>query len=453
MKIPVLDLGCLVRKIKNQVKKQIEELKSVTRFKSNPLLNGTLKDGLLRIRITNRCNGKCRYCGIKYWSTEEQKRSMPEKWLYNYCVPLYEQIKILLLTGGDAFVAKESWNYCNFISCNYPQVTLFTESNGIAFDKKWQELAADNLFRTHFSLNATTEEIYKKGVWEGEGAVTAFRKIRENMFSYIDLLKSKDLEVFAPSFSMVINKDTACDVRNFIKMCLVMGASLSMFYFDYTESNMGEPFFGNPETSRNALRQLMEIERVLAKKFFVYFRLWIPLEESRQMQEEVEKIPLKKLEKKYADLLDLAKDRSMQEEYEERQRIRKEHGKKEFTFDEDWTPTIHQCKIGDNFVCSSPWTLLDIYPNGNIECCSWINPRIKILDYIKHDKIEWDSLYNSYKLKSLRDDMLRNDFNKCMVCCPLNPTCNDVAPPHKYGFDRVENNDDRYPSIKKSSHP
>lgn len=397
-----------------------------------------MNDGLLRIRITNKCNAKCRYCGIQFWTEENRNKTMDSKILYEYCKPLYENIKIILLTGGDPLIAKESFNYCKFISDNYPQITVMLESNGIAFDNKWQNLAMNNLIRTHFSINASDEYVYEKGCWPSDEGKNAYVKAEENIKTYIKLLKDNGLEMFAPSFSMVVNKDTAPDVRAFIKKSLSLGAQYSMFYFDYTENDMSSDYFGCPEISRSVLEELMKIERVLAKKFFVYFRLWIPLKESEIIQKKVESLPIEKLQSEYSDLIELAKDRSMEEEYKKRREIRKIKGKKEFTFEEDWTPTIRQTEKNNKKVCFAPFKELDIYPNGDVECCGWMTPRMKIDSFVKNNSIDWNKFFNSFKMKIIRNDMLNDNFNLCMKCCPLNPVYHSVCSPHQYGYDRIQ---------------
>lgn len=401
-------------------------------------LKTDFNDGLLRIRITNKCNAKCRYCGLLSWSKEEQNQSMNSKWLYDYCKPLYEKMKLVLITGGDALVAKESYNYCTFLSENYPHATIFTESNGIAFSKKWQKFAMENLFRTHFSINASTAEVYEKGVWAGSGAREAFEKVQNNLKSYMELLKENNLEVFAPSVSMVINNDTACDVEDFIKMSLRLRAQLVMFYFDYTENDMNSAYFGSPDIIRPVLKKLMEIERVLAKKFFVYFRLWIPVEESEAMQKLVDSVPIDALREKYCEIIELAQGRSMQKEFEQRQRIRKEFGKKTLTFDEDWTPTIHLTEINGKKVCFAPWAEIDLYPNGRLDFCGWFKPTLNLQDFIKDDKVSWDEILNSVEFLKYRKNILNGNFEGCMTCCPMNSIANELTPVHKYGYERKE---------------
>jgi tetratricopeptide (TPR) repeat protein len=400
-------------------------------------VESTMQDGLLRVRITNECNAKCRYCGIQFWDEKLRSLSLDKKMLYEYCKPLYEQIKILLLTGGEAIASKEGFEYARFLSQNYPRVTVFIESNGIAFTEKWRQLAKDNLFTMHFSINASNAQVFEAGCWASPGG-RAYTKALKHIESYIDMLRRDGLAVFAPDVSMVINKDTASDIRDFVRKALRMGARHTVFFFDYTENNMDAPYFGCPETSRPALEELMKLERVLARKFFVYFRLWIPLKEVELLQGKVDAMPLSDLKAEYADVLALAQNRSMRREHEERQRIRASRGKKIHTWDEDWTPTIRQTEIDGQNICFAPFKALDIYPGDTAECCGWISPRFRLADWIRDGAIDWDGLFNAQPMKRLRLDMLNGRFSLCQKCCPLNPHYNAVCPPHRYGYDRAE---------------
>ena len=398
--------------------------------------NHRIERGLLRLRITNRCNGRCRYCGLRSWSQEEQRQEMDPKWYYEYCKPLYEKISIVLVTGGDAYVAKESYNYMEFLSKNYPKITIATESNGIAFSKKFRELACENLFKTHFSLNASNAETFVKGCWDGSNGDVAYERSLENIRVYVELLREKNRLCFAPSFSMVINKDTAHDVVNFTRLALSLHAFSVNFYFDYTENNMEHPNFGNPETSRPALKQLMEIERVLAGKVHVYFRLWIPHEEPGRLQMEVDAIPIEELRERHKDLLELTKGRSMTEEFEERDRVRTESNKRSLTMEEDYSPTIRMTDVGGKSVCFAAWSELDLYPNGRIDFCGWYRPTLNIKDYIKDDMLNWDDILNSNEYKICRRNILNDNFQGCMSSCPMNSCTSEIVPPFKYGLER-----------------
>jgi len=410
------------------------------KIKDNPLYKSNLQDGLLRIRITLKCNAKCRWCSVaETFPKSTQKMSVDAKWLYDHCKPLYEKIKLLLITGGEPYVAKESYNYMKFISENYPHITIITESNGIAFGEKYRILAINNLFKTHFSINASNSEMYQKCCWGGESGKIAYEKALSNIKTYIDMLKEKNLLCFAPSLSMVVNKDNASDVLDFVKLALKMSSSQIVFYFDCGENNyMRNDYFTYPDILRPALKIFMELERVLAKKFFLYFRLWVPLKELEAMQQEVEKESIDDLKNKYGEILELAKNRSMKDESEKRNRIREQYGKKTLSFSEEWSCSIRMINIEGKEVCFAPWNELDIYPDGRIDFCGWFQATLSLHGFIKNNKVDWDKIINSPEYVVYRKNILNNDYTGCQICCPMNSASSEVIPVHKYGYDRIE---------------
>lgn len=387
----------------------------------DPLLYSTLQDGMLRVRITYKCNAKCRFCGMQTaYTAEQRKKSMDNIVLYDYLKPIYSQIKTLLLTGGDPLAHEESFAFCRFISKNYPHITIILETNGLAFTKKWQELAAENLMRVHISLNASSEAVFRKGCWEGDAGSKAFHRIRKNIEDYMTHLKEKGLEAFSPDVSMVINKDTASDVQEFVKYALSMGLAHCVFYFDYTETNITQDCFSRPEIFRPALYEMMKLERVLAEKFFLFYKLFIPLKEVSLMQHEIEGISIDALMGEYEDIATIAYERSMKLEYEARQAARLRTGKRGFRYGEEWAATLQHEQIKGISVCSSPFRLLDVYPDGRYECCSWINPpRVKLDSYITDNRFDWESAYNNIEMRLTRKKMLEGCYSLCMKCCPL----------------------------------
>ena len=421
------------------------EIKSVMPqiLKRHPECCTDLSGGLLRIRITNACNAKCRYCGVRLGFGSEVNHAMIPSWYYELCRPLYEKINMVLVTGGDAFFAKESYNYMKFMSENFPQITLMTESNGIAFNEKFQQIACKNLFKTHFSLNASNAEIFAKSCWDSDDGDTArklFPLIIRNMESYIKKLDAENKLCFAPDFSMVINKDNADDILNFTELALKLHAGFIVFFFDYTENDMNSDYFTNPVITRPALKTLMELERVLAEKVIVYFRLWIPAKEAAIIQQEVEAIPLDELNKKYAKILQLAEGRSILGELNQRNKIREECGKNTLSLVDDISSTLHLKKVDDREICFAPWNEIDLYPNGRMDFCSWFQPTLNIKNFIqiKNGKefVNWDEILNSYEYVAARYRILHNDYEGCQVCCPMNSVKNPVEACTKYNLDR-----------------
>ena len=389
---------------------------------SNGNTNSSLKDGLLRLRLTDRCNAKCVFCGLHPHEIKHHL-DMDQEWLYEYCDPLYKQIKILILTGGEPTICRGAFEYATHISREYPHITIMPESNGLAFDRKWQELAADNLFHTHFSINAASPETYRKGVWCGNGAEQAFARTEANVKAYVNLLKDKDRLAFAPSVSMVVNRHTANDIRLFVKSALETKVKQCCFFFDYTENPIHQMHFAYPEVMRPALLEIMKLEKALKRKFFICWRLWHPLAEPALVQPQVDAISVEDLETEYADVLSLAEGRSITKEHEGRNDLRKKHGKAPLSLNEDVLPSLHRMNIGKKSVCFAPWQEVDLDPNGRVDFCCWFEkPMLKLQDHIRDGAIDWDAILNSKEWRAVRRRMLRGDYSGCTVCCPMNYT-------------------------------
>lgn len=421
------EAGYYAEKIKNKHDKIKEE---------NPQCIGSMEHGLLRIIITHACNAKCRYCGVRLGFKYEKDCEMDKKFYYEYCKPIYSQLNMVLLTGGDPYITKESYNYMKYLGDNYPHITVFTESNGIAFNEKFQNLAMNNLFSTHFSLNASNEDVYAKSCWEGPGGEAVYRKFMKNIQDYVSLLERNDLLEFAPDYSMVINNDNYFDIVDFVTLCLQLHANKIVFYFDYTENDMNAPCFGTPELIRPVLKQLMELERVLAGKLILMFRLWIPIAEVEPMQKQVEATSLSCLKEKYADILEMASNRCVDREFARRNELRKQYGKRELSFAEDFYATVRYVEHNGENICFAPWQELNLYPNGQIDACCWANPMANINDYVVDGAVDWEHLINSYKYMSMRKKMLFKNYQDCMACCPMNEETSPAETMVKYGYER-----------------
>lgn len=406
-------------------------------YDNEQLYKNRIEGGLLRIRITNRCNGKCKFCGQHQWDDEVNKLDMPSEWYYEYCKPLYEKVNILLITGGDALVASESYPYMKFISENYPKITIMTESNGINFNQEFRELMSENLFTACFSVNGSNRDIFQKGCWDGPGGDTAYQKIIDNLWAYHELLKDKNLECFAPSISMVINKDNADDIEDFVKFALKLRARQMVFFFDYMENGRSVNF-GKPETSRPALKKLMELERVLAGKIFLFFRLWLPENEVAPIQEQIDNMTLEFLQNQYQDVLELAKDRSMVQEHKLRNHIRRERGKRELSFEQDFNPILRRIEIGGKQVCCCPWSFIDLYPTGRLDFCGWVRESLNIKNFIKDGKVQWNEILESKEYREERKHFLENNYSCCQKGCPLICSTDNKNPLYTFGYEKIE---------------
>ena len=409
----------------------------------SPDLDSRIDGGFLRLRITDRCNAKCRFCN--HWNVlgKAPEADMPQEWMYNYCAPLYGRIKCLILTSGETLIARDAFKFFSFISEKYPALTILTESNGIAFNRQWQELAADNLFMMHFSMNAVSEEIYLKGVWQkGEsGGSNAFKMIQKNVADYCKLMAERNLTVFNPSLSMVINQDTCVEVRDFILKALELKARIICLYFDFYENDFESDHFSSP-VLLETLKTILKIERVLKDKVYFIFRLYLPLNILDKLQPEIDALDINELQNEFADVLKAAEGRSITAEYRERERIRKEHGKKSFSLIEDLAGTLHESEIVGKVCCPAPWHELDLKPNGNLRICGWHIRGINIKDFIRNNTVDWDEILDHPHLRLMRQDVLCGNYDYCMKCCPLNSKYKKIQDPLKYYLEKLEKEDE-----------
>ena len=384
-----------------------------------------LEDGFLRMRLTHKCNCKCEWCVQQMWPQDMQDATMDTKWIYEYCRPLYGRVKTILASGGEITLAREGYNFCKFLADEYPHTNILTESNGILYDEKWQELAIKNLNMTHFSLNASNAETYTKSVRQ-EGGSVIFDKVLGNIKSLTKKWKDAGMYYFTPSVSMVVSSKNAYDVYNFVKLGLNLGLKLSGFYFEQSEGSLCGTGFKYPEIMEPALKTLMELERVLAKKYVISFRLWLPLNCTQKLQAEVDSIPIEQLQEKYKEILELAKDRDIYKEWELRNKARKAKGKKILTIEEDLQPSLHnECRTLPDGTCKqmcfAPYKSFDVMADGTIILCGWVDWEINLNDYIVNDSVNWAQLLNHPVYQDMRKKVLSDDYSRCMDCCPLHP--------------------------------
>jgi MoaA/NifB/PqqE/SkfB family radical SAM enzyme len=262
----------------HKLAKRIQALKNklgaflINRDKS---LNIDFDNLIVQLGVNQSCNGKCKFCSIGKL-IEERMELMPGKWMYCYLKPLYPKIALMSLTFGEATMRGENLEFGKYISENFKNITLLIETNGISFSEQWSRLAAENLFFTHFSLNAVSREEYQTGVWQGAGGKEAFDKIISNLDYHLNLLKENRLEAFNPSVSMVVNKETYHEAIDFIKLALKKKAKYACLFLDASENAV--MFSGSDYSQKinSLLKTLFEIERITGDSFFINFKLFIP---------------------------------------------------------------------------------------------------------------------------------------------------------------------------------
>lgn len=377
-------------------------------------------DLILHLGFNANCNCRCKFC-----SQGDQrfikKELIDQDLLYKYLLPLYPKTKFLIPTQGEITCVSEGYDYLKWIDENYPQINISIESNGIAFNEKWQDLAVKNLMNVHFSVNAISNETFLRTVWGDVGGEKVFEKIEKNITGYIQKLKDKGLDAFIPSVSCVLNSTNYYETVQFIEKMLEWGANKINLYFDTRENDVrGKGTIKDKDGFMFAINSLIELEKLLSGKAYLDFKLFMPYDDVESIEKKVEAISLDELKNKYQKIYELSKEKNYNILHNVRNKIRISKNKLTFTPEEEEHITWHNgCKFGKK-VCLEPWKHIRIRTNGFINVCSWrgYSEEFKIQDFIKNGKINWNDIFNGVYYKKLRKNFLNGDYSGCMHNCP-----------------------------------
>lgn len=381
------------------------------------------KNLTVHMLLNSTCNAKCRFCVVRKMKAEE----ISEDVLFNMAKPLYPKTNVLIPTWGEYTISKSGYKYLNWISQNYPHINLFTETNGIAFDEKWQNFSMNNLVYTACSLNAINAKRYQETVWEGEGGEVVYDKIINNLRNYQNLLKSNNLEVFGTRLSMVLTPDNYCDIEKFVRLSLELNSPFVTFFFDYTNYDIVNST--NQYKINDALKTLIEIEELLKGKYFIFYKLYTPFSKAdiEKVKQNMEHLTPSQLQEKYSAIWELGKDRDYKAEFAKRAAIRKQHNKAFMSHLQECTVTGSQYILNNkhtNF-CTAAWDHIFIYPNGDIGVCPWERwhnvfkyQRLNIRHFVKNNKINWNEVFNGVYYRLVRKNIKSNCYAGCMKNCP-----------------------------------
>ena len=381
----------------------------------------------LQLSFNNDCNCKCKFCGEDIAKRKEDVAIIPEKWLYEDLKELYPKTSNIVPTYGEITFKKEGFDYINWLNKNYPAINIFIESNGIAFNDKWAQVASDNLMRINFSVNAINEDFFKKTVWEKDGVFTL---VQNNINHYLDVLKEKGRFAFKPSVSCVINSGNYETVEDFITYWISKGIQNIILFFDHNEN---EAFLVNKEKDKKEVEEvvlkLLELEKLFEGKVDLGWRLFMPINNVKEFESRINDMNIEDIKKKYPKLTELIKDFSLDRLFEEKTKLRKEYGKKEYTYyDEITNVTFHQRITNGHTICSNPWHHLRLRPNGNFAVCSWVPYLENIHNYIEQGMINWEKVFNCAYYRKLRKNFSNGCYAGCMPNCPAS----QVTPEAKF---------------------
>ena len=403
-------LGTKIKFKKLNIKEKIDYFKIMN---DKSLYVGIPDDITLQLCFNDNCNCNCKFCAADIVKDYNQRSIMPDKWLYEDFLPLYPKTNHIVPTYGEITVCKEGYDYLSFINKNYPQINISIETNGISFTDKWIDLATENLMRVHFSINAINEEYFKKTVWEQDGI---YPKIINNLDNYIKKLDEKGLGAFRPCVSMVLNNTNYETMLDFIKMSLNKQLQIIVLFFD-TGLCLTEE---NKKKINDCFITLLELERILKDKVYLNFRLFVPINNVKELDEIANRASIEDLKQKYSDILKITENlKTLKDLFYERTEIRNKFGKKPYTYYEELTGvTCHQKIHEGKSICANADNHIRLYPNGQYAVCSWRQYDNNINKFIKNNKIDWKAFFNSYYYRKLRKNFKNFCYKDCLINCP-----------------------------------
>ena len=220
-------LGCKLKLKKIDIKQKLDYFKIMH---DRSLYVGIPDNLSLQLSFNNDCNCRCKFCGEDITHDISKRQVIPKQWLYGDLMELYPKTRNLIPTYGEITFGNDGYDYLSFIHKNYPEINVFIESNGISFNQKWCELAAKNLMKVNFSINAINEDYFKKTVWDKDGV---YPLVIKNIENYLAYLKQKNLYAFKPMVSCVLNSSNYETIEDFVKMCLKWQLQVIIFFFDF----------------------------------------------------------------------------------------------------------------------------------------------------------------------------------------------------------------------------
>ena len=286
-------LGTRIKIKRDDIEKFKEAYENYKIMHDPSLYIGIPDDITLQLMFNNDCNCRCKFCSANN-QTRQTRQMISQDMLYKYLEPLYEKTKTIIPTYGEITHCKEGYEYLKWINEHYPHINFFIETNGIAFNKRWFELAAKSLMVVKFSVNAIDEETFKKTVWEKD---RVFTTIKNNIENYIIYLQERGLSSFKPSISSVLNSTNYHIARDFVKMGINWNLQSFGFYFDHRENPLKNTYIKDKSGFDEALMTVLELEKLLKGKVYFYFRIFMPANLS-EYEKKVEKISIESLQEK-----------------------------------------------------------------------------------------------------------------------------------------------------------
>lgn len=167
--------------------------------------------------LVDKCNARCSMCQDDYFSHSGKAITLDKFKTIAENIHL-ENMKAVILAGGEPLLNKELFEIISFINHRYPNIAIVISTNGIALTKKVaEEILERNVHSLNISINAGRRETYRKITH-----VDCFEKVIENL-RYYQQLCLKQGKTSNLNLSFVVNRKNIEDLLEFIRLAKSLG--------------------------------------------------------------------------------------------------------------------------------------------------------------------------------------------------------------------------------------
>jgi MoaA/NifB/PqqE/SkfB family radical SAM enzyme len=313
----------------------------------------------MNIEMGYQCNIRCIFCYQEDYSMRLNIK--PDIWK-DKLLPVYANLKRLTFIGGEPTIMEGAREFSDFIVKEYPHIKLNTITNGLRFNEQWIEKFISHGHKIIFSLNAATEDVYRK--------VTKYSnwgKILDNIRALVKEKEKHNSDLIIEA-SFVVLPENICDIGRFIELCHSLG---------FDKAFLGVPLF----------HQIKKIDRISAYEYAI---------EASNIKKKLAGIKVEGIEALINNLFPEpdSKIKGFIEELDEK--------------------NVRERSYYDK-VCKYPWQSLYINHSGDVSvCCAAWFP----IGNLYKNTIE--DIWNRKAAQHMRRKIANGDYSLCKRSCPIN---------------------------------
>jgi MoaA/NifB/PqqE/SkfB family radical SAM enzyme len=206
----------------------------------------------IEIEVSTACPFKCTICEHTYWSEPSKNMSFEQ---LKSIVDQFKDMKFIALTGiGENFLNKDFLKMYRYIKSKWPASYLELYDNFFYLTEDMSKQLLDiNLEKIIVSIEAATKETY-----EAIRVGSNFQRVLENIRSFIELKKERNLHFPEVVFHFIINKVNYHEIVPYMEMVKSLGGEKIFFTNMLHRYEAVEHLYLETENFPDAIRETLK---------------------------------------------------------------------------------------------------------------------------------------------------------------------------------------------------